>query len=574
MKRHPIRRFFRLALFFAALLTAVSSCVFEYGEDTAPSGPSYHLTLTVQVGGAVNTRAGHTDDETDSGTEAENFIDFDAGDFRVSMFDKNGNFLLNLGPADNWVLYPTLTNGNGSRQYQMECKIEFPDSMTESDIEAIRTSGVQLLLLANWQAMGGNYEDLFMPRRNTQNLSGVWVDGTNYNFAYAPDNGSKTWRPDHTASPKRLIPMFGYAGDLVFAAVDGVGHRASSTIWMQRAVAKIEVIDNLEEQPQLEVTDVTLTKYNMSGRFIPDVKANPGWNNSNEGQVGLSSLPGNVETGTGLKFFRESASNGRNRWIAYVPEMALPAGEQVAGKWAFPTERPRLQVEVKPKAGSSLSGVYAGETYPVHFAKYDENYEPTLPDDSWNHILRNHIYRFFINKVGLNVQLHLHVLPWDPDDEEVWDFTDHVTVSQELKWKENTYMEGPKSDYGERDLLLKLDNTILEGSFKIATPVHGRWYARLTPIGDAKPNAVSFVDKDGNILEPSDGDPKACMEVSGVIYGPDATEAKLYIRPTRYDNDIESRFKLDFWVENLGVWIAVPMPDGPFTIIRPANLIV
>lgn len=571
MRLKPIYRLLRLAALAAGLLAAVSGCVFEYGEAPAVSGDTYRMSVTVFANfapGTRSTRAVHADDKQEDGTAAENFIDFTADDFRIALFDNSGKYLLNIGGTGKWNVFPYASD---NAVYRMECEVVFPDNVTKEEIDQLKESGFQVMVLANWRNAGGSYDDLFMPGGNPQDLAAIWKDRINYNFPYRPVSGSdgvrKSWMPStEEGAARQLIPMFGFAKASKFETRTSGGiFYSNAQINMQRAVAKIEVLDNLVNQPSLRVSDVEMSAYNTVGRFIPDVAANENWDEVGE-QVDMSSLPDDPELASDkLTFVHDEAGK---KWIAYVPEMKLlPEGSKDAGtgKWTFPENRPHLDVTIA--ADAALQDFYTGGTYTAHFAKYD-NSEPTIPDESWNHILRNHIYRFSVNKVGLDVRLHLHVVPWSPDDEEIWDFTDHVTVSQELEWEENTY-EILEED--RQNIFLKLDETILVGSFRIETPIHGRWYARLTPLGDAKPNAVSFVDKDGEVLTPSEGDPKACAEVSGMI---DGTVQKLYIRPTSYGNDMESRFKLDFWVENLGTLISVPMPDGPFIIVRKANNII
>lgn len=567
-----------LALLSAVLLMALSACSHDDAQDydgmpDVVDRGSYHLTLSVISSSTMGTRAGgHTDDTQEKGSAAENYIDFDGNDFRIILFDNSGNYLLELDAMDKWRMFPTLSSSssNSYAYYQMECEIEFPESVTKESIENIKKNGLQIMVLANWKSTNGfgAYDNLFSNGSGGhQSLASIWKEGTKYNFNYTTDSGQdaqgnhleKSWMPNHTAVTKKLIPMFGYAKAAKFNVRNNGEHIASVSIQMQRAMAKIEVLDNLVNQESLSVEDVTMTAFNNFGRYIPDVEANPNWNKVGE-QVDKSSLPtvGNLTNSSKLQFFHVDG-----KWIVYVPEMNL--GELFNANGDILESRPHLNVKIK----SELS-FYEGGEYTAHFAKYNDNFEPTIPDDSWKHILRNHIYRFSVNKVGVKVQLHMHVIPWYIDDDEEWDFTDHVTISQALGWDENTH-DGIISENGENEVFLKLDGTVLVGSFKIATPLNGHWYARLTPLDDAKTNAVTFVDANGNIPDPSGGEPKACVDITGVI---DGSEQYIYIRQTDLRNDYESRFKLDFWIENLGVWMNVPMPDGPFIIVRKGNLIL
>ena len=573
----------RLAAMAVGLLVALQGCIWDGPLEEDSRDSSFHLSVTVLAGSSAATRAGHTDDFEENGTAAENYIDFDGNDFRIVLFDNQGDYLLELDGLDRWSMFPHATEDDYSL-YRMECEIKFPETMSQDKIEQIRTNGFQVMVLANWKnARNSGYANLFTPGGGTaQDLGSIWKDKTNYNFQLYTQSGDiSTWRPDHQGTTKRLIPMFGIAKAPRFTPRNGGELYSASTIKMQRTVAKIEVLDNLKDQPSLSVDGVTMTAFNASGRFIPDVAANANWDKVGE-QVDVSSIPADVQKYTNLQFFHQGGtrdSDGKvsgGKWIAYVPEMALDKLSVDATTKAFDPEsvvaqaRPHLDVKI----GSTLD-FYEGGNYPAHFAVYNQNFEPTIPDESWNHILRNHIYRFSVNKVGLSVDLHLHVIPWVLDEDEEWDFTDHVTVQQMLDWNPNTYS---RLDEDTGEVVLQVENgKSLEGNFRISTPLNGRWYVRLTPLGEAKTNAVSFVDKDGNVLQPSSGDPAACLEISGLIDTQNEVPTVFYIRPTNNGNDQESAFRLEFFVENLGVWMEVPMTEGGkykyYTIVRPANII-
>lgn len=621
----PAVSYIRISLAAAAvsLLAAIQGCSLVredwlYDSVVEPES-KFYMTVSVITSMSSSTRADggdiHVDDKQEPGSDAENYIDFANNDFMIALFDSNGDYLLSMDAMNNWTEFPHPSGSSSGGQYavyKMEREIEFPESISKEKIEAIKKSGFQVLVLANWKnaqgVTGKGYEDFPKDAAGTpQKLDDIWKDGTNYNFKYnyagvKPEGqegytGYVAWQPEHKGNVKKLIPMFGYVKGQKFEPGNGGEFRSESTIHMQRAVAKIEVLDNLTNQPALEVSNVTMTKFNTVGRFIPDVLENPDWDTVKT-QVGKSSLPDESKQQQRiepLQFIHIEAAGERGKWIAYVPEMDLTlSGLSLDAQKRFDPEsataRPHLEVEINPKKGETIES-YTGGTYDAHFARYDQvDFKPTIPDESWNHILRNHIYRFSVNKVGLTVDLHLHVTPWDLETDEEWDFTDHVTISQALTWEEGTYdflvIDGKRygddaSDEGDtpggetddgykgdpskdNEVYLKLDRTVLEGTFKIATPRNGWWYARLTPVDGANPNSVSFVDKDGNPL-PGDG-----MNISGQI---DGNEQKLYIRQSTSDNEQESRFKLEFWVENLGVWMSVPMPDGPYTIVRQGNLI-
>lgn len=560
------------------LLAAFSSCKEEEPMDIADDRPDLYLTLSVMTNSNIQSRAGGDDDFEENGSDAENYLDIDNGDFRVILFDRyTYEFLMELKASDNWIKYPP-TNVNGAVSYKMEIEIKFPEGekFSETRLEQIRREGMYVMVIANCKGMNQSFDyesdnNKFGLTGKTDKITELWSNKLAYNFSYPLGANGTSWLPTLTESSKKLIPMFGYVLAPGFTQLTGGRYETSVVVPMQRAMAKIEVIDNLK-QPGIAVSDVTMTQFNQVGRVIPDLTNNPTWDDIGT-QVTASSLPDTPNTtdnsGNGLKFYHDTENK---TWIAYVPEMALgvPSGVNTTTK-IFDTggtniNRPHLNVGISFGDGTT-------ETYPVHFARYtSDTFEPTIPDDSWNHILRNHIYRFSINNVGVTTELELHVVPWKLDQDEVWDYTDHVTIGQELEWVKDSYES--LGDDGRITLWIE-EGKMLEGYFKIKTPINGRWYARLTPLDDARANAVTFVDEYGATLEPSFGEPPVCHEVSGVIEK--ESPAWIRIKPTYLGNEEMSAFKLEFFVENLGIWTKVPMVAGDgksydtYTIVRKGN---
>lgn len=596
MMRERLHKTIRSGALAVGLLAVLQGCVLDHYDEN--DDPMFSLSLTVVSGLTDQTRARHEDSMEQPGSAAENYVDFPGGDFRTVLFDNAGNYLFAIDDSGKWTIRP-YDAGSDFAVYQLECEVEFPKTVTKSTIDQVKAAGFQVMVLANWQnSRTAGYDNLFTPGASPQNLAAVWKDGDHYNFPYRAGTGGLTWMPAHEGTSRQLIPMFGYARAARSESAAGSGYHFVSTVKLQRALAKIEVIDDLVNQPALCVSDVTMNDYNTSGRFIPDVAANPYWDMIGE-QVNASSLPAGVASaGSVLKFFRTGGTaNAGGKWIAYVPEMALDKLTLAADKSFDPESdaaknRTHLDISIATKENESIPG-YTGGTYIAHFAKYLQNVTPTIPDDSWNHILRNHIYRFEVKKVGFTVNLHLHVIPWDKDEDEVWDYTDQVTIQRILLWEEYPDPDGKtdedgnilnvpsyescNAETGEVVLWLDPKRPPLKGSFKITTPVNGRWYVRLIPIDGSKTDAVTFVDvdQDGKAIPLPEGSAPR-LEISGSVNNGQFPDY-FYIMPTNFDNDFESRYRLEFYVENLGIWTEVPMtPDNfrYYTIVRQRNLIV
>ncbi|MCH5318692.1 MAG: hypothetical protein J1E38_03155 [Paramuribaculum sp.] len=563
-----LRKFLMLML-APVIAGVVSSCSDDttglHQPENTPgisAGSKFKLSVKIVTARGASRAADHEDDYTEAGSDAENLIDLAGNDLRIVIFTKDGEYISTLdAPGHQW-------QSKNDGIYEWEGR--FPSSIDEELLNRLDTEEFNVMALANWMSADEKAAyDFSKGDGSYQSLSEIWIDGVNHNYSYSP-SGNTSWRPIAGGTAKSLIPMFGIAEAEPFEEVEDGEFHASVRIKMQRAMAKIEIIDNLETQG-IHIEEAKLTSYNKSGRLITDVSKNPDWNETNY-QVGRSSLPTDVSQASGLLFFPKDPTAGNTTWIAYVPEMKLEEAV-VDSKGDFEGKRTHIEV----KLSGNASG-YQGGTYPVHFGKYNSQFKPTIPDESWNHLLRNHIYRFYIKHVkeGVLTELHLHVIPWVADDVEEWDFTDQIGVSKTLTWETGTYESIDEN--GNVYLLFDNDNEkFLTGKFTIMSPVNGRWYARLVPLEGSKTDAMTFIDGNGNVASPSTGTiVPICVEQSDLITSP-ATEAVIRIRPTEFGNDIESRYRLEFYVENMGKWYKVPMTNSSdydyFTIVRRSNLI-
>lgn len=525
---------------------SVQSCGLIYDEYSPDyESGEFRIRVNVQTGKDELTRADHTDDSELKGSAAENFIDFDSGNFRIAIFNNDGTHLLDVDRSD-WNV--SSSEDSYYVYHVIDIALDLPEGTTKQDKERIKTEGVRVMALANWNTPTDNsaYESIFTNSDDSrQNLGEIWADDEHYNFSYRAESDGATWLP--STADRKLIPMFGIGKSSPFSVSTGGGeYRTSVVVPMQRALAKVEVINNIEPSKG-SISNVTMSSFNDSGRFIPDVDKNPDWDKIGA-QVDVSSLPKNVVTNDrNLTFVQEG-----NKWVAYIPEMELGS--------TLNNDRPHINVQI--------TGTDGIENNIVHFAQYNDVSEPSIPDESWNHVLRNHIYRYVVTRGSIRTNIHLHVIPWIRDEEEIWDFTDHVSV-QTLSWQGYDHLV---SETGE--VYLSFEES-LKGIFQIMSPVNGRWMVKLVPLGDAKPGAVTFVDAFGRVMEPSHGEPPYCLEISGIIPGP--ANSVMYIAPTDIGDDQESRFRLEFYVENVGNWVEVPMVTNStvsnYTIIRKANLI-
>lgn len=158
---------------------------------------------------------------------------------------------------------------------------------------------------------------------------------------------------------------------------------------MLRAMAKIEVIDNIKKDGTAIVTSVSLNEnhYYTKGYVAPDVS-----NVEYTTDIEVANIPDAPGVGAlPLPFFQEG-----NTFVAYVPEFAL----------TDLTDRKAITVSI------------GQATYTLSLAPYDENGQPNegITTYPWNALLRNHIYRYTIEGVGQEIEggitITYTVCPW------------------------------------------------------------------------------------------------------------------------------------------------------------------
>lgn len=249
------------------------------------------------------------------------------------------------------------------------------------------------------------------------------------------------------------IPMWGVASFTHLRLAPGT-NTDLGTIYLLRAMAKVEVTMSAEAAAEFNLTGVSLNKYNGKGYCLPlnalDIKkTDMQWQNA-AGDAGLFNDFPSLKDGA-LAF----KSANTNNYILYLPEY------QNTDASAF------MSVTLTDK-----------ENRPVQLNKpylYFKNYKT---DEKFN-VVRNRCYKYIINKVenGGTLELTYSVLPWNTNEEH-WNYTETVTVKEEgiIKWT-----DGSCNIRNEAEVYMIYDTTA-ECTFTIDTPVGGTWYASLIPV--------------------------------------------------------------------------------------------
>ena len=389
-------------LFGLFLLTCISCS--EQTPVIPESNDTYHVNITLSAGNMATRTGGH---DTEAATVDESFIKVDGGsDYAVFVLNSDGTLLTRLESPN-----VTLT---GEGNYTINGAFETKQ----------KPEKVKLLVLANWQrSFGSDYnfvEGRLLSEGVTNALNEILTNATNYNFDYTPDAGNVSWKPVNNT---KGIPMVGVSDDIT--PNDDV-YELDQNINMLRALAKIEIVDAVPGDMGARISDVTLSKYNTKGRFVPDVTKNPAWNVEGT-QVVEASLPLGLTQcgGTGLKFNERKAQVKladnkteavRSIFEAYIPEMDLRNFSE--------TERPVINITA------------GGKDYTVQLARYEGKKDPEVGSE-YDYLLRNHIYRYRIVGIGIDADLTLLIdtPEWDVDDDQEWTYEDaNPTFVETLKW--------------------------------------------------------------------------------------------------------------------------------------------
>lgn len=432
----------------------------------------------------------HPDEEA---TAAENYID--GNDLTVMFLNSDGRVMKVFAAGEYSV--EVISNEDGLyNDYELKFRIN-QDYFEKTGA----TSTFSLLVVANHNGTGDgqtyNPDNLWM--KSVADLSALKTS-----FGYTGQNGTEAWTPDKDANPKRLIPMAGIHQFTVNRAALESATDANNPlvitdggneIDMQRAMAKIRVIDALAENGNTDnvITAVTLSGMNNRGAYLPLVPSND-WGT----QVVPNTSVCHIAHGDAswFSFSAESAARlsyaiGDNGWGFYIPEFSwtlAPAGSE-----------PTLRITVH-SASTGLDRTY---DYPVSKALGASD------------MTRNHIYEFRVTEIaGTEAELTLVVKDWD-DQEVIWDYTDNPGLASGgwIVFDRNTC--AVVDDLAQA--VFRNDKADIKAQFTLAEPVNATWRAVFI-YEKGKQGAFRFVDKDGNEVE----------TISGEIDG--TTPASLIIR--------------------------------------------
>lgn len=280
MNYKAISRQMRAAIAGLALLGAGSSCVNDNSlcpEDQPGyrDGNDVWLSLSItnyEPGPDRASRAtdpeGHPEEVS---TPDENYIDTD--DVTLMLLDGNGLVMKVFGRDEFVVSETSGTTDNDRRDYDLKFKVNraYFGSATTGNIS------FRLLMVANSRGTDDAAPETFGPDLFAYNVPRLAA--LHRSFSYTGTTaGAQPWTPSIAAG--RHIPMAGIRSYTVSAtALDAATDAAApltltDPIEMQRAMAKIRVIDNIAgdvSNPWEErITSVSLRGASSRGSFIPE----------------------------------------------------------------------------------------------------------------------------------------------------------------------------------------------------------------------------------------------------------------------------------------------------------------
>lgn len=433
----------------AAAVLASCSSDSDTMSPASQNNETYTVNLTISASSPTTRAAAQLVD----GNADENFINIGQSDFAVFIVDNARNTIIQRFLPEDISLVQGRTD---AFEYQISGTLR-----TAREITAIR-----IMVLANWETFKGgtgeSFYDSFAAAAEGKSLAEIYKNATDCIFTMYPAGNEETWQPSE--AEQRGIPMVGLSKNPIALGSDQLLN-PGETINMLRAIAKVEIIDNTDD----DIQGITLSRAGATGRFVPDGTANPEWYILDK-QVSAPSLPGTVTDVKNIGFVRKGTVpvDGEEKplWVAYIPEMHVAS---------------TLSGKVRPVF--SFTGAFNHD--PIRFDNYVNGVQNN--SNQLQSVLRNHIYTYKLNGGSDPVEIEYTVLPWElvRDDEPMYFDTPKVAPGGYLKWNIAEGEQGYVDDATTGRLKMKsVTGEFVEGTFTLSAPLNCKWYAQLVHLSD------------------------------------------------------------------------------------------
>lgn len=393
--RHIIRW-----LCLSALLCASVSCSKEMDAPDTPDVPSGE-EMTLHIGFKVPTRAaaeGYEDGETD-----ENYIDIAGGNYRIYFFDVNDKFIARFEPSGFIA-----TEGSDYCHYSVLGKA--PNALVE------HSNFFKMVVLANWPSYPEDLnekkeENLPLVEEKTTIEEICTADWAQYDCLLDNETTPPTaiaLNPDE----RKLMPFYGVHEYEDITFTPGQATLLEEPVTLLRAMAKVEVILETDDDLDLSFSSVAINRYNARGYCAPkDVFTQDDYDhgeNPDEDYVKdlhLTNEGKNDEDEKELvcrsvRMWTDEDGTRHEKWEAYIPEYKnIDVGNTCSC------------IKVK------LDDVQT-EPYTIFFANYDGG--QTDNSDRLN-IERNNIYRFIVTVHDSRFKVNVQEWKYAYDNEYTFD---------------------------------------------------------------------------------------------------------------------------------------------------------
>lgn len=387
-------------LCLSALLCVSVSCGKEMDTPDTPDVPSGE-EMTLHIGFRVPTRAaaeGYEDGET-----YENYIDIAGGNYRIYFFDVNDNFIARFEPSGFIA-----TEGSDYCHYSVLGKA--PDALVE------HSNFFKMVVLANWPSYPEDLnekkeENLPLVEEKTTIEEICTADWAQYDCLLDNETTPPTaiaLNPDE----RKLMPFYGVHEYEDITFTPGQATLLEEPVTLLRAMAKVEVILETDDDLDLSFSSVAINRYNARGYCAPkDVFTQDDYDhgeNPDEDYVKdlhLTNEGKNDEDEKELvcrsvRMWTDEDGTRHEKWEAYIPEYKnIDVGSTCSC------------IKVK------LDDVQT-EPYTIFFANYDGG--QTDNSDRLN-IERNNIYRFIVTVHDSRFKVNVQEWKYAYDNEYTFD---------------------------------------------------------------------------------------------------------------------------------------------------------
>lgn len=271
--------------------------------------------------------------------------------------DKEGTELENqINNEDLWI---AAFDPDNRQRIEILCNVGENDKTVSIVIKNFEnySDNIQIIALANLSRFGITKENL----ESVTDLSEL----SELNFSFDPKN--LTSNVSDNSIDYYPLPMYGYTTYSFNSDSNEIN------IGMNRELAKIEIVDNL--QGDLEIKSATLVKYSTESYLLPKST------NISEGTVdSATSVSESSSTiGNNLIFNKTTDESNVTTFYAYIPEINLGAADSDFRK-----------IEL------TLTNDKKSE---IRLINYSDGIPSTEPDEKWQSLNRNHIYRFNVKEL-------------------------------------------------------------------------------------------------------------------------------------------------------------------------------